>query len=406
MNKKYFLLIFLLIYITKINAQFVGYYNLHDGGVDMPSSQLYVLLNNEFVLFYYAGYKTGKWKNMNENHISLTETKTINSPFLVYAKEGKNKKIRLNVYGLYRANAMINFEKDTITNKEFQPIFNIGANCLANDYNIEKNYNEYDWFTLTIPNNPQLGKELAIKYPYKTTNYTFPINKKYALYTILYNEDALNANFNFILAKNKDTYTIDNGKEINREDLTDDMLKGIEKGKKSVDKEYDFSRYGNLINISSSKETITYKPIMKPIFTAVCKDDEGEGEQEIGKQLIPTVDRINGFYTVVNFNDTVYDVEKYELAQKPSITKEDILSFNKIVSDYGGYEIQVIFTEKGTLKFAEFSKKNTGKPFAIVVNKLIISTPIFYSEITGGKAIISGNFSESEIDEIITNLKK
>ena len=395
-----------MIYITKINAQFVGYYNLHDGGVDMPSSQLYVLPNNEFILFYYAGYKTGKWKNMDENQISLNESKTMNSPFLVYAMEGKSEKIRLNVYGLYRANAMINFAKDTITSKEFQPIFNIGANCLANDYNIEKKFGEYNWMTFTIPNNPEMGKRLALKYPYKATSYTFPIDKKYSLYTVLYNEDALNENLSFILTKKNKKYSIDGEREITRENLTDEILKGIEKGKNEVDKEYNFARYGTPISFTSSTGTITYKPTVKPIFTAVCKGDEVESEQEIGKHIMTTVNRINGFYAVVNFKETEYDAEKYELAQEPSITKEDILSVNKIVSDYGGYEIQLIFTKEGTLKLTEFSKNNIEKPFAIVVNKLIISTPRFYSEITGGKANISGNFSETEIDEIITNLKK
>lgn len=408
MNKRRYLLIILLIFITKANAQFIGYYNLHDGGVDMPSSQLYILSNNKFVLFYYAGYKAGKWKEIDENNIALTELKTMNSPFIIYGLEGKNEEIRLNVYGLYRANAFINFSKDTITTKEFQPVFNVGANCLANDYNIEKKNGKYNWLTLTIPNNPEIGRNLATKYPYKAMSYTFPIDKKYQLYTVLYNEDATRGNFEMTLTKKNNIYSISNEKKLEREDLTDEMLNGIEKGIKAVEKEYDFSRYGNPINVSSSSETIIYKPIIKPIFTSKCEDDknESESEQKVEKQILTSVERINGFYTVANFKEDEYDEKKYKLAKEPSITKDDILSVNKIVSDYGGYEIEIIFTEKGRVKFAELSKNNIRKPIAIVVNKSIVFSPIFASETIGGKANIRGDFSETEIDDLITNLKE
>jgi hypothetical protein len=407
MNKRYYLLIILLVFFTKANAQFVGYYNLHDGGVDMPSSQLCILPNNEFVLFYYAGYKAGKWKEIDENNIALNESKTMNSPFLIYGLEGKSEKIRINVYGLYRANAFINFSKDTINAKDFQPVFNDGANCLANDYNIEKKNGEYNWLTVSIPNNPEIGKRLFTKYPYKAMSYTFPIEKKYGVYTVLFNEDALNKNMDFTLTKNDKTYSIGGERVLTREELTDEMLKGIEKGKKTVDKEYNFSRYGKPINVSSSKEIITYKPIIKPIFTSICDNDNNENEQKAEKQILKSVNRTNGFYSVENFKEDEYDFEKnILLAKEPSITKNDILSVNKSVSENGGYEIEIIFTEKGSLKFAEFSKNNIRNPVAIVVNKFIVSTLRFYAEITQGKANIEGDFSEDEIDEIIANLKK
>ncbi len=83
------------------------------------------------------------------------------------------------------------------------------------------------------------------------------------------------------------------------------------------------------------------------------------------------------------------------------------MSVNKIVSDYGGgYVIELVFTEKGSKKFEELSQKNIRKPIAIVINKLIVSSPIFTSSITSGKANIGGGMSESKIDEIIKSLKK
>ena len=109
---------------------------------------------------------------------------------------------------------------------------------------------------------------------------------------------------------------------------------------------------------------------------------------------------------VENFNEVKHDIHKYKLAITPSIETKEILSVNKIISDYGGYEIQIVFTEKGRLQFAALTQNNIEKPIAIVVNKSIISAPIVLSAITGGRAHISGEFSEVEIDDIITNFRK
>ena len=91
---------------------------MHYGGVDMPHSSLSVLTNNEFFLFYFGGYKTGKWKEADENNISFTETKTITSPISFYGKLNKNlPELNTNVYGLARAHSFINFPKDTVATK-------------------------------------------------------------------------------------------------------------------------------------------------------------------------------------------------------------------------------------------------------------------------------------------------
>ncbi|NRS90351.1 hypothetical protein HNQ02_003291 [Flavobacterium sp. 7E] len=408
MNKRYYLLIVLLLFIAKVNAQFIGYYNLRDGGVDMPNSKLYILPNNEFVLFYYAGYMAGKWKEIDKNTISLTQTKTMNSPFIVLASNDESEKTKINVYGLNLANAFINFSKDTTATKEFQPIFNVGANCLANDYTIEKKNGDYNWFTLTTPSNPEISKSLVLKYPYRAMSYTFPIDKKLTLYRVLYNEDAIRGEFEMMISKKNGIYSTYSEKKLERENLTDAMLNGIETGRKAVDKEYDFSRYGTPINTFSSKEVIIYKPSINPIFISKCdndKEDTTTDDENNLKYKMPATDRANGFYEVVNYKEYNFDVQKYKLAKEPSVTKNDILSVNKIISDYGGYEIEIVFTKTGSVKFAEFSKRNIRKPMAVVVNNFIVSAPIFASEITGGKAKIKGDFSEKEIDELIFNLK-
>ncbi|WP_132839835.1 hypothetical protein [Sphingobacterium sp. JUb20] len=141
------MLFIILHFVTNACAQFTGYFNLHDGGVDMPSSSLFVLPNNEFLLFYYDGYQIGSWKEIDNSTIVLSVIKTKTVPITIYGKYNKNLTgISIDVYGLAKANAFINFSKDTTSKKEFQPIFNDWANCLGDDYKIKKMVGESKTF--------------------------------------------------------------------------------------------------------------------------------------------------------------------------------------------------------------------------------------------------------------------
>jgi len=118
------------------------------------------------------------------------------------------------------------------------------------------------------------------------------------------------------------------------------------------------------------------------------------------------VDRENGFYATVdyNFSETDKDIK---LEDKPALTLKDILEAKKVYSSYNDRsEISIVFTKEGAKKFYLLTKKNIGKPVAIVIEKHIVSMPIVNSEIVGGKASISGDFSEEEIDKMIEILQE
>lgn len=137
LKNTFFLLI--LFFSIKLNAKFVGYYNLRDGGMDISSSSLFILPNNEFKIFTGDGFKNGIWKEIDKDKITLTETKTNTIPFRIFGKwNSKNPIITIDVYGLYQSYAMVDFSKDSLSEKSFQPVFNDGANCLENNYYINK----------------------------------------------------------------------------------------------------------------------------------------------------------------------------------------------------------------------------------------------------------------------------
>jgi len=66
----------------------------------------------------------------------------------------------------------------------------------------------------------------------------------------------------------------------------------------------------------------------------------------------------------------------------------------------GSPEINVEFSDLGKELFATVTRENLNKRFAMVLNGRLYSAPVIRSEIAGGKAQISGDFSESEAREL------
>ena len=66
----------------------------------------------------------------------------------------------------------------------------------------------------------------------------------------------------------------------------------------------------------------------------------------------------------------------------------------------GQPQIEVSFTERGKKRLAEVTRDSLGKRLAIVINGKLYSAPKILSEISGGMAMISGNFTESEAKDL------
>lgn len=62
----------------------------------------------------------------------------------------------------------------------------------------------------------------------------------------------------------------------------------------------------------------------------------------------------------------------------------------------GKPQISLEFNNDGKELFAQITKRNIGKPVAIVLDNQVISAPTVQSEITEGKAVITGNFTIDE----------
>ncbi|MCT4639414.1 MAG: hypothetical protein N4A72_17045 [Bacteroidales bacterium] len=137
----------------------------------------------------------------------------------------------------------------------------------------------------------------------------------------------------------------------------------------------------------------------------ITKDVIDETTENIVKFKPIPVERENGFYATVDYNNNTSDKD-IKLEEKPSIRPEDISEVEKKISEYNdSYEINLVLTQEGAKKFHLLTKKNIGKPIAIVIANKIVTIPKVNTPISGGKVSISGDFTEKEIDNMVESLK-
>ena len=67
--------------------------------------------------------------------------------------------------------------------------------------------------------------------------------------------------------------------------------------------------------------------------------------------------------------------------------------------------VSLEMTKEGKKKFADATQKNLGKPIAIVYDGQVISSPTVNSAITNGQAVIEGDFTYEEAEELASTIR-
>ena len=73
-------------------------------------------------------------------------------------------------------------------------------------------------------------------------------------------------------------------------------------------------------------------------------------------------------------------------------------------STTGNPQIGLTFTTEGAQKFEEITARNVGKPLAIFLDEEILSAPTVQGRISGGNAVITGEFTLAEARRFVTQL--
>ena len=68
------------------------------------------------------------------------------------------------------------------------------------------------------------------------------------------------------------------------------------------------------------------------------------------------------------------------------------------------WEVSIEFNSRGAKHFEEITKRNVGKPVAIVLDNKVVSLPIVREAIVGGKAVITGQFTPQEAKRLSIQL--
>jgi len=92
--------------------------------------------------------------------------------------------------------------------------------------------------------------------------------------------------------------------------------------------------------------------------------------------------------------------------KQTDLTGADLVSA-KVVFDQqknGKPEVQIIFSKDGGVKFEKLTERNVGKPLPIVLDNQVISSPTVQEKITGGQAVITGNFTLDEAKNLAIQL--
>ena len=67
--------------------------------------------------------------------------------------------------------------------------------------------------------------------------------------------------------------------------------------------------------------------------------------------------------------------------------------------------VTIQFDQQGGARFAQLSTQNVGRPFAIILDGRVLSTPVFNEPILGGSAQISGGFSVETANNLAISLR-
>jgi preprotein translocase subunit SecD len=96
----------------------------------------------------------------------------------------------------------------------------------------------------------------------------------------------------------------------------------------------------------------------------------------------------------------------YLVQKRVAVSGEDLIDAQAAYDRNTGQPIVTFrFDTAGARRFAEITRDNVGRPFAIVLDNEVISAPVIREPITGGSGQISGNFTVQQANDLAILLR-
>lgn len=97
--------------------------------------------------------------------------------------------------------------------------------------------------------------------------------------------------------------------------------------------------------------------------------------------------------------------ERLLILKNRVLTGADLKLVTAGTNQFGQPVVQFEFKKNAAQIFYELTKRQQGKPIAILLDNEVISAPIVNSPIPGGKGVIEGNFTVQEMSDLVIKLK-
>ena len=101
-------------------------------------------------------------------------------------------------------------------------------------------------------------------------------------------------------------------------------------------------------------------------------------------------------------NRVLYALKQPGTVKGPGLSQIQDVSMRK--SELGSYDIFISFSEEGAKQWADLTAANVGRSIAIVFNDLVYTAPRVMESIRHGKCVISGDFDENDVKQILALL--
>jgi protein-export membrane protein SecD len=124
--------------------------------------------------------------------------------------------------------------------------------------------------------------------------------------------------------------------------------------------------------------------------SVVSRASSADAPAGAGNYVLPSIDEEGVFYI---------------LEEASVVTGEDLVDAQPDFDQNGRPAVSFRFNTSGARRFGDYTAENIGSPFAIVLDREVISAPVIQSHIAGGSGIITGNFTLEESTNLAVLLR-
>jgi preprotein translocase subunit SecD len=126
----------------------------------------------------------------------------------------------------------------------------------------------------------------------------------------------------------------------------------------------------------------------KLVDLTATPDMVASGRAPVGSQILPLVEG-----------------GRMAVKRRAMVTGDQLVNAQQTFDSNGAPAVSITFDGRGARAFARVTKENVNKPFAIILDDVILSAPNINEPIMGGSAQITGNFTVKDANDLAVQLR-